>query len=389
MEKILLLLFVLILAVQLILLILQFNQKKQVEDTLKKNADEIKDYSNLQNNNLIDRIDIKINDIFDRNRKFENDISSNLNLLNKEILFNLNEAFIKQHTTMETRLDKIDANVNESLNEGFKKTQSTFTDIVSRLSKIDEAQKKIESLSSDIVSLQDVLTDKSARGAFGEIQLNQILSSIFGDKNDALYRTQHTFSNGRRADAVLFAPAPLGTVAIDSKFPLENYRKLIEIGFNAPEYTPLKQSFSKDIKKHIDDISSRYIIEGETSNQALLFVPAEAIFAYINAYHQDVITYAQSKRVWLASPTTLMSTLTMIQTILINMKRDEYTHVIQLELRKLEKEFSRYSERWDKLNRSIDRIGADAKDIHITTEKITNKFKDISNVERIEDSIDS
>ncbi len=375
------LLLIAIIIAQVIIVIVLLTQKSQVKKVME--AENIKDFErNVSiNRDLIDRIDTRFNDVLDRNTNFERITSQNLNTFNTQIVQKLSEHFVLQQKTIESRLDKIDLKVNESLNEGFKKTHSTFTNIVERLTKIDEAQKKIDNLSKDIVSLQDVLTDKSSRGAFGEVQLNQILSSVFGDKNDKVYQTQYTFKNGKRSDAVLFAPEPLGTVAIDSKFPLENYRKLIKLSLGSLEYLEVKKRFESDIKKHIDDIATRYIIENETSDQAILFVPAEAVFAQINAYHQDILSYAQSRRVWLTSPTTLMSTLTIIQTILMNMERDKYTHEIQLELKKLDTEFRRYRDRWNSLSKRLEQVGSDVKDIHITTDKITKRFESIQSVE--------
>lgn len=369
-------LIIIILIMQLFTVIGIFVLKSAIKSQTKSNLEGV----DQKNNHMLDRLDIRINDILERNANFERLTSKNLNEFKQSLSQSLSEHFMLQQKTIETRLDKIDLKVNESLHEGFEKTHKTFTNIVARLTKIDEAQKKIDELSTDIVSLQNVLTDKGTRGAYGEIQLNQILSSIFGEKNDSIYQTQYTFSNNKKADAVLFAPEPLGTIAIDSKFPLENYQRIIEFTPGSHEFNETRKLFVSDVKKHIDDIQTRYIIDNETSDQAIMFVPAEAVFAHINAYHQDIINYAQKKRVWLTSPTTLMSTLTTIQTILINMERDKYTHEIQTELKKLEIEFERYRRRWDVLSKRLDQVGDDVKDIHITTGKITQRFENISSV---------
>ena len=369
-------LIIVIIISQILLVIALFMMKSEISS---KNNQTIQQFD-AKNNNLIDRIDTRINDLLDRNQNFERITTQNFSNFNRALTQTLNEQFLLQQKTIESRLDKIDAKVNESLTEGFEKTHNTFTNIVERLTKIDAAQKKIDALSADIVSLQDVLTDKSARGAYGEIQLNQILSSIFGDKKDKIYQTQYTFSNGKRSDAVLFAPEPLGTVAIDSKFPLENYRNLIELTQNTPEYQEVRKLFVSDVKKHIDDIKNRYIIMDETSDQAIMFIPAEAVFAHIYAYHSELIDYAQKHRVWMTSPTTLMSTLSTIQVLLMNMERDKYTHEIQTQLKHLDIEFKRYKDRWDALSKRLDQVGSDVKDIHITTDKITKRFENISNV---------
>ena len=253
--------------------------------------------------------------------------------------------------------------------------------MLERLSKIDEAQKKIDTLSNDIVSLQGILTDKKTRGIFGEVNLKHILSSVFGENNKKIYELQHTFENGVIADCVLFAPEPLGVIAIDSKFPLENYQIMVDKSNDVGVRSSAEKLFKSDMKKHIDAIASKYIIPGVTTDQAIMFLPAEAIFAEVNAYHQDLIDYAYKKRVWITSPTTLISTLTTLQIIIKNIERDKYTKVIHQELRLLDEEFKRYKDRWDKLYRSIETVSRDVKDIHTTTDKITKRFNSINQVE--------
>lgn len=298
-----------------------------------------------------------------------------------ELKSSLNKDFNSLSEKQEQRLILMNEKVNERLDQNFEKTNRTFSNVLERLSKIDEAQKKIDSLSSDIVSLQGILTDKKTRGIFGEVNLKHILSSVFGERNDSIYRLQYTLPNQTVADSILFAPEPLGTIAIDSKFPLENYRNMVDKNISRVEREKYEKLFKADVKKHIDAISTKYIIPGVTTNQAIMFLPAEAIFAEINAYHQDIIEYAYKKRVWITSPTTLISTLTVIQMLLKNIERDKYTSVIHEELNKLGIEFGRYKDRWDKLSRSIETVSRDVNDIHTTTEKITKRFNSISRVE--------
>ena len=298
-----------------------------------------------------------------------------------ELKSSLNKDFNSLSEKQEQRLILMNEKVNERLDQNFEKTNRTFSNVLERLSKIDEAQKKIDSLSSDIVSLQGILTDKKTRGIFGEVNLKHILSSVFGERNDNIYRLQYTLPNQTVADSILFAPEPLGTIAIDSKFPLENYRNMVDKNISRVEREKYEKLFKADVKKHIDAISTKYIIPGVTTNQAIMFLPAEAIFAEINAYHQDIIEYAYKKRVWITSPTTLISTLTVIQMLLKNIERDKYTSVIHEELNKLGIEFGRYKDRWDKLSRSIETVSRDVNDIHTTTEKITKRFNSISRVE--------
>ena len=293
----------------------------------------------------------------------------------------LTTDFNNQTERLDNRLRLINDKVNERLDENFEKTNKTFTNVLERLSKIDEAQKKIDTLSGDIVSLQGVLTDKKTRGIYGEVNLEHILSNVFGKNNTKIYQMQYTFSNGTIADSVLFTPEPLGTIAIDSKFPLEHFQIMVDRNNTKDIRSQAEKMFKVDMKKHIDAISSKYIIPGVTSDQAILFLPAEAIFAEINAYHTEILEYAYKKRVWITSPTTLISTLTTIQIIIKNIERDKYAKVIHNELRLLDSEFKRYKDRWDKLYRSIETVSRDVKDIHTTTDKISKRFNSINQVE--------
>lgn len=324
---------------------------------------------------------INESNITERLGKLETNVIKEMGEFKSSINRDMNDDFTKLSEGIEHKLRLINDRVNERLDENFEKTNKTFTSVLERLSKIDEAQKKIDTLSSDIVSLQGVLTDKKTRGIFGEVNLKHILSSVFGENNKKIYDLQHTFDNGVIADCVLFAPEPLGVIAIDSKFPLENYQIMVDKNNDVGVRTSAEKLFKSDMKKHIDAIANKYIIPGVTTDQAIMFLPAEAIFAEINAYHQDLIDYAYKKRVWITSPTTLISTLTTLQIIIKNIERDKYTKVIHQELRLLDEEFKRYKDRWDKLYRSIETVSKDVKDIHTTTDKITKRFNSINQVE--------
>ena len=322
-----------------------------------------------------------IRDSTERLGRLEVNMMKSMGDFKNDLSHSLNDDFTKLNEQVERRLLAVNEKVNERLDQNFEKTNKTFMNVIERLSKIDEAQKKIETLSTDIVSLQSILTDKKTRGIFGEVNLKHILSSVFGEKNDSIYRLQYTLSTGVIADCVLFAPEPLGTIAIDSKFPLEHYQMMVDKKLSIEMRENYEKMFKQDMKKHIDAISNKYIIPGETSDQAILFLPAEAIFAEVNAYHSDIIEYAYKKRVWITSPTTLISTLTVIEMIIKNMERDKYTSVIHEELNKLGLEFARYRERWDKLARSIQTVNKDVENVSITTEKISKKFDSINKVE--------
>ncbi len=298
--------------------------------------------------------------------------------------FDLNKViamdFEVMNQTIEKRMNQINDKVNEKIDKNFEKTNKTFNDVLTRLTKIDEAQKNIDDLSKDIINLQSVLTDKKTRGTFGEVNLNYILTSVFGEKK-VVYDIQHKMPNGSIADAILFAPEPLGTICIDSKFPLENYERMTDKTLSKAERELAEKMFKTDVKKHIDAIGDKYIINGVTSDEAIMFMPAEAVFAELNAYHPDLLKYAYERKVWICGPTTLMSTLSTIGMILKNIERDKYTQVIHDELNKLGIEFKRYKDRWDKLSRSIDTVSNEVKDIHTTTDKISKKFDSISSVD--------
>lgn len=331
---------------------------------------------------------INESNITERLGRLEVNMMKEMGDFKNELSRNMNQDFTKLNEQVEKRLLAINEKVNERLDQNFEKTNKTFLNVIERLSKIDEAQKKIETLSTDIVGLQSILTDKKTRGIFGEVNLKHILTSVFGERNDSIFRLQYTLSSGVIADSVVFAPEPLGTIAIDSKFPLEHYQLMVDKKLSQEMRDNYEKMFKQDMKRHIDAISNKYIIPGETTDQAILFLPAEAIFAEISAYHPDIIDYSYKKKVWITSPTTLISTLTVIEMIIKNMERDKYTSVIHEELNKLGIEFSRYKERWDKLARSIQSVNKDVESVSITADKISKKFDTINKVEvaKLEDS---
>ena len=288
----------------------------------------------------------------------------------------------KMMKSLDEQIEKINKKVDLRLGEGFEQTNKTFTSVVERLAKIDEAQKNIDKLSTEVVSLSDILSDKTARGAFGEVQLKQIFEVIYGENKPEIYEPQFTLSNGSRVDMILHAPEPTGDICIDSKFPLENYRRKYDSNTSDLDRKSAAKLFEADVKKHIDDISRKYIISGETASQAIMFIPAEAVFSDIHANHQALNDYGLKKGVLLASPTTLIAMLSIVQTALKDIERTKYSEQIQQELNKLAEEFGRYSQRWDKLKRSVETLSKSAGELDITSTKITKKFKQISKVDK-------
>ncbi len=280
--------------------------------------------------------------------------------------------------TVDGRLEQIGGKVSERLDEGFKKTNETFASVMARLATIDEAQKKIDGLTSNVVSLQELLGDKRSRGAFGEVQLEALVRNILPPQAFAM---QHSFPNGTRVDCALFLPEPTGTVGVDSKFPLENYHKMYEIGLAETDRLQAQKQFKADVRKHVDDIAAKYIIPNVTSDGAVMFVPAEAVFAEIHAYHADIVDYAMSKRVWVVSPTTLMAVLNTARAVLKDVETRKQVHIIKDELGKLGKEFGRFDVRMKKLADHIRQAHEDALEVHTTSQKISRRFAAIEAVE--------
>ena len=276
------------------------------------------------------------------------------------------------------RLKEISGQVDERLAKGFEKTTETFSKVLEHLTRIDEAQKKITELSSNVVSLQEVLTDKRSRGAFGEVQLASLVRNVMPESSFSL---QHTLSNGTRVDCLLYLPEPSGNVAIDAKFPLESYKRLADPDATEVDRQAASRQFVQDIKKHIKDISEKYLIPGETADGAVMFLPAEAIFAEIHARFPDLVEAAQRARVWMVSPTTLMAVLTTARAVLKDEATRKQVHIIQDHLRRLSEDFGRFQQRMDKLATHISQAHKDVELVNTSAKKITSRFHSIDQVE--------
>lgn len=279
--------------------------------------------------------------------------------------------------SVDGRLEQISGKVSERLDEGFKKTNETFVNVMARLATIDEAQKKIDGLTTNMVSLQELLGDKRSRGAFGEVQLEGLVRNIMPPQ---AYDMQYTLPNGTRADCVLKLPEPTGMVAVDSKFPLENYHLMFSAASPA-ERTVAERQFKINIKKHVDDIAGKYIIPDVTSDGAVMFIPAEAVFAEIHAHHPEIVDYAMQKRVWIVSPTTLMAVLNTARAVLKDVETRKQVHIIKDELGKLGKDFSRFDERMKKLADNIRKAHEEAANVEISSRKISQRFASIERVD--------
>ncbi|MFW2457857.1 DNA recombination protein RmuC [Methyloversatilis discipulorum] len=280
--------------------------------------------------------------------------------------------------TVNERLELLSGRVHERLEEGFRKTNETFASVMARLATIDEAQKKIEGLSTSVVSLKELLGDKKARGAFGEVQLEALVRNALPP--DA-FEFQATLSNGARVDCLLRLPEPTGRVAVDSKFPLENYHRMFAADAAEADRRQAQAAFRADVRKHVDDIAAKYIIADETSDGAVMFLPAEAVFAELHAHHAEVIAYAQAKRVWIVSPTTLMAVLNTARAVLKDVETRKQIHLIRDALGRLAKDFTLFDKRMEKLATHIRQAHDDVQEVAISSRKISGQFVRIERAE--------
>lgn len=290
----------------------------------------------------------------------------------------LTQQFERLNQTTENRLQLMGEKVEEKLSKGFEKTSQTFTDVVKRLALIDDAQKKIHDLSSNVVNLQQILQDKRSRGVFGEIQLAHLLENTLPSES---YTLQYSLPNQTRVDCMLFLPEPTGHIAIDAKFPLNSYQIFTDFTLPEHERKQAQQQFRQDIKKHIQDIQQKYIIPGETSDGALMFIPAEAVFAEIHAHFPELVELSHQSRVWMTSPTTMMAILTTASAVLKDSATRKQVHVIQKHLKDLAKDFGRFEKRMDNLAKHLHQANEDVDQVHTTARKISSRFAKIERVE--------
>jgi DNA recombination protein RmuC len=317
--------------------------------------------------------------------EMQNSIEKRLGEMSKESIQSFAKSNNELHELLQKRLNDISGQVETRLNKGFEKTTETFTDVIKRLALIDEAQKKITELSGNVVSLQEVLTDKRSRGAFGEVQMAGLIRNVMPENSYAL---QHSLSNGTRVDCMMFLPEPTGNIALDSKFPLDSFQKMMDDEASDAERLAAEKQFRLDIKKHIKDIADKYIIENETADGAIMFIPAEAVFAEIHAHQPQLVEEAQRARVWLVSPTTLMAVLTTARAVLKDSATRKQVHVIQDHLVYLAKDFDRFKKRMDNLSRHIQQANRDVEDVHKSATKISSRFEKIEKVEIEQEDVD-
>ncbi len=277
----------------------------------------------------------------------------------------------------EQRINRLNEQVEQRLAQGVNTSQQTFKDILSRLSRMDEAQKRLEHLAGDVRGLHDILTDNRSRGAFGEAQLQTRVDKLIPAQH---VRYQQTLGNGKRPDCLLTLPEPTGQIAIDAKFPLESYRRLV----SSPEnpQSAIRQ-FRQDIRKHIHDIAEKYILPPETANGAILFIPAEAVFAEIHAHHSELIDEAHRLNVWLTSPTTLAAILTSARSVIKDDATRRQAHLLREQLQALDQDFALFQQRMTQLVRHMDLAQRDVNEVHHSAKKIASQFRSMEDPDQL------
>ncbi len=294
-------------------------------------------------------------------------------------LHHVSEAQAKSQTSMlqlmEQRLAHVQNQMNENLHGSARRTAQSLGELQQRLNSIDKAQENITKLSSDVLSLQDILSNKQTRGAFGEIQLNDIVTKALPSDS---YTLQATLSNGRRADCLIHLPNPPGPIVIDSKFPLEAYEALR----NAKTEWDVNEAgkfMRLSVKRHIKDISDKYIIEGETADGALMFLPSEAVYAEIHANFPELVREGYAARVWIGSPTTCMATLNTMRAILKDARMREQAGAIRRELGLLYQDVDRLGQRVENLDRHFSQAAKDLTEIKISADKAGKRARRLDN----------
>ncbi len=279
--------------------------------------------------------------------------------------------------TLNERLDAVSKRLGDGLEDNTKKTSETLGTLNTRLALIDEAQKKLGELSGQMVGLQDILANKQARGAFGEIQLQDLVSAALPP---SAYAFQATLSHKARADCLIKLPNPPGSIAVDSKFPLESYRALVDAK-TEDESTRAKRFFRDSMLKHVNDIAAKYIVPGETADSALMFLPSEAVYAELHANFPATVEASFKSKVWIVSPTTLMATLNTVRAILKDAQMREQAGVIQAEVGKMLEDVGRLDGRVSKLKTHFSQAEDDLRQIGISTDKITRRGDRITELE--------
>lgn len=355
----------------------EIGQLSQQIDSLKESLQ--KDIKLSVSEEMIKLTESSLNNSEKNNEKLER--------FQKSIIEQLNTRFESINNQITFKMTEINKKVEDKLAEGFKGTSETMAQVRERLKVIDEAQKNMESLSKDVISLRNVMEGNQTRGQYGEYQLSMVLHNVFGD-TVGCYQEQYTIKKGRddndvRADAVVFMPEPNKMICIDSKFPFPDYERVIN-STDENEKEEFKKAFARAVKLHITTIKDKYIIEGKTAPEALMFIPNDGVFAYIHQELQDVVEYAREKQVILTSPSTLPAILVTINMVRIEAERAKNVREISKQLGFLGKQFNQFAKEWETFSRQLDMASRSRERLDTRVNRITNKFDAISGNEELD-----
>lgn len=327
------------------------------------NSDEIKGRNQQEILSKIENLksDFKT-EIDKQNIQSKSDIEKTFNYFKEAVSTKLNVDLQQMNEKVETRLK-----------EGFQSSDKLFSSMIEKLAVIDTTQKNIENLSGHVNDLKTYLSDKKSRGMYGEVQLYQILDNVFGENNKTLFSKQYKLSNGLIVDALVYGSGKSLNIPIDSKFSLENYIRSNDDSLSEQDKKIASKLFEQNIKKHIDDIASKYIIINETTDYALMFIPSEAIFSEIQSNYYQLVAYAQRKKVWISSPTTLVYMLTMILIINQDLEKEKNAEKMLLEITKLFNDFRLFFERWETFLREMKRLTDSMDQLSIPMNRLNKK----------------
>ena len=380
--------------VAIVLIVKNNNKRVEAPQLDLKEIGALQQQLNSLNDQLKTNIELavskEINKVLEQTGKSNELNNEKLERFQKNITESLNTRFDALNKQIDDKLIEINKKVDEKLAEGFKNTGETMAQVRERLQAIDAAQKNIEELSKDVVSLRSVLEGNQSRGQYGEYQLSMVLHNVFGDTTGC-YQEQYTMKKVKdgddvRADAVVFMPEPNKMICIDSKFPFQDYQRIFETEV-AEEKERLTREFGNAVKKHITVIKDKYIVEGKTAPEALMFIPNDGVFAFIHQNLEDVIEYARSKKVILTSPSTLPAILVTINMVRIEVERSKNADEINRHLQRLAKDFEMFGREWDKFSNALEQTGKRREELDHRVGRITNKFQAINTNNNLEDEL--
>ncbi|MAJ14481.1 MAG: DNA recombination protein RmuC [SAR116 cluster bacterium] len=279
--------------------------------------------------------------------------------------------------TVEDKINNINKNIGSSLNEQTEKTQKSLSDVKERLAVIDRAQSNLSELSTQVHSLKNILSNKQLRGAFGEVQLENLIKDSLPQ---SAYKFQYTLKNGFRVDCIVDLPYPPGPICIDSKFPLEHYRAYV-VAREDYEKKEFLKKFSLSVMKHINDISTKYIDPSETADSAVMFLPSESIYHEINVKLPKVVDESRLKKVYLAGPDNLMLILNTVRAIIRDANMNKLAGEIQIEVNKLLNDLNNLNERFDKLDKHFELAQKDLELAKISQKKIYTRGNKITSID--------